>query len=51
MEIVGIKAEKGKRQFLEVGKVYEVTEEVGKIILDCKRAELKGAKKTSKKAK
>ena len=49
MEIVGIKATKGKKQFLEVGKTYTVTDENGKVIIDAGRAELKGAKKATKK--
>ena len=49
MEVVGVKASKGKRQFLEVGKCYNVTNEIGNIILKTGRGELKGAKKTTAK--
>ncbi len=49
MEIVGIKAAKGKTQFLKVGQVYNVTEEIGNLAIKAGRAELKGAKKAPKK--
>ena len=52
MKIIALKMPNGKRQTLDIGKEYEVTEEIGKILIDSKRAELKGTKKeTKKKAK
>jgi hypothetical protein len=45
MKIQGIKS---KKQLLEIGKIYEVSEETGKILIDKKVAKEFGVKSVSK---
>ena len=49
MKIIALKMPNGKRQTLIIGNEYEVTDEIGKILIDSNRAELKGTKKQIKK--
>ena len=51
MIVIGKKVTEGKSQHLEIGKEYEVTEEVGLLIIGNGNAEEKGAKKPAAKKK